>query len=83
MERKDVQHTWSTAAFGIKAEIRKAKPYVKLNKADIANNLALRKSQEKCTRLCFGIGGPIIEYSSRVKINIWWNPNINLAHQFR
>ena len=57
-------------AFGIKAEIRKAKPYVKLNKADIANNLALRKSQEKCTRLCFGIGGPVIEYSSRVKINI-------------
>ena len=32
---------------GIKTEIRKAKPYVKLNKADIANNLALRKSQEK------------------------------------
>ena len=31
-------------AFGIKAEIRKTKPYVKLNKADIANNLALRKS---------------------------------------
>ena len=30
--------------FGIKTEIRKAKPYVKLNKADIANNLALRKS---------------------------------------
>ena len=27
--------------FGIKTEIRKAKPYVKLNKADIANNLAL------------------------------------------
>ena len=34
-------------AFGIKVENRKAKPYVKLNKADIANNLALRKSQEK------------------------------------
>ena len=34
-------------AFGIKVESRKAKPYVKLNKADIANNLALRKSKEK------------------------------------
>ena len=58
-------------AFGIKVENRKAKPYVKLNKADIANNLALRKSQEKWIRSFFGIGGPVIEYSSRVNINIW------------
>ena len=34
-------------AFGIKVENRKAKPHVKLNKADIAKNLAPRKSQEK------------------------------------
>ena len=43
-------------AFGIKVENRKAKPYVKLNKADTANNLALRKSQQKKTGHVLGFG---------------------------